>query len=331
MGISLKDRERFRVLDAQAYQMYILQDILRIGGFIVNEFVKQLISKLQSLRYSGEYRYYEIYKFLNTLEYYEKRIEVIEYKYFDAQSVYPYMYKGKEFIKTSNHKRHRILASSVEKAFNSDTRTFDTYIQTEKWKTFESNYDKLKAKPYRIYKQFTDEYCGYYILPELLPDFIEYLTETKNKYIRIIHKALDKEYSRESIKYKDCAYVLLIYKSEYKKTIHLHFKIKYQYEFGDLIETEYAIYSKSYYLLKVGSKSELKEYLKKLLERLQKNMLTFKPTKINKYTFTIENQELQEVIDIINSFSINDTHICSCNDCQRKINTTISNHLPNPN
>ena len=186
----VSERDMIEFYSKDESKMDTLKYILMFPTFDVNEFVKLLIEKLQLLRYIGEYRYYEIYKFLNTLEYYEKRIEKVEYKYFDAQSVYPYMYKGKEFIKTSNHKRHRILTSSFEKAFKSDTKTFDTYIQTEKWKTFERNNDTLKAKPYRIYKQFTNEYCGYYILPELLPDFIEFLTESNQKLYQTYSRSI---------------------------------------------------------------------------------------------------------------------------------------------
>ena len=333
-----------------------LKQLLNIGLLYYNCFEAELINKLKELNYSGEYRYYEIFKFLNTIEYdrikinnetmYEamSRIEMILFSTFDAQAIHPYMYKGKEFIATSNHKRYRILASSVEKAFQSNIRTFDTYIKTSKWRNFYSRYNPLKQEPYRIYKQFTNEYCGYYILPELLPDFIEYITNAgsdigcRSRYINIIHKLLDKEYSRESMQYKDCAYALLIYKSEDKKTIKLHYDIKYQYEFGNDLETRNIITYNTYYLLKVGSKSELKEYLKKLLERLQKTMLTFKPTKMSKYVFTIEKQELQEAIDIINNISINDD-ICSCNNCHKTLKVLIvneianllDNHLPNPN
>ena len=207
-----------------------LQRILNIHYIEVHKFVEELVIVLKKLQYANNYRYAEIYKFIYNIEYYRNIIDSLPFP-FEADSIHPYMYKGVEFIATSNHRRYRILASSVEKAFKSNMRTFETYIQTNKWKSFESNYNKLRISPYQVYKQFTSEYCGYYILPELLPDFIEYLTETPDNYIKTIHELLDKNYRRDSIEYRDCAYALLIYQTEDKKNIKLHCDIKYQYEF----------------------------------------------------------------------------------------------------
>ena len=256
-------------------------------------FIKELKYRLTQMKYEGEYRYYEILKFLYKVG---KLSYETQCKYLiQIQDIHPHMYKGLEFIATSNYKRHRILASSIEKVFKSTIRTFEDFIKTPKW-----NYIRTRTynKPYRIYKQFTNEYCGYYILPEYIPDFIEFLTESKNNYITTIHELLDKEYPRESFKYHNCMFGLLIYQIQHKKTAKLIFDIKYQYEFGNDSQTRNVIGNKTYLLFKLGYKSELKDYAKQIINHLHKTILTFK--QITKYKeYKIEEHEFKE-LDITN-------------------------------
>ena len=86
----------------------------------------------------------------------------------------------------------------------------------------------------------------------------------------------------------------------------------------------------------------MKEYLKKLLQKIAKDTLKFKQ-KINEngqYVFNIDEIEIPSIVNIIKDFlKENSFQICSCNDCQNRINKILANylanlldnHLPNPN